>query len=531
MPSHVNPLYSSLLFLAGIISLSVFLFALKRRKETACSIPLASYALANLVWSFTYAIHWTNLPRPSEFFWIDMSYFGVVFTAPAFLYFTLCYAREKHVFLKSRKGLLFMSIIPALILILLWTDPWFGFFFDGKRESGVYFIYDGGLGFWLTMAWIYIIDILSLFFIFRAIVRYPNQYKRQIGLVVLGAFFPVAGSFLGISGNFPLKNIDISPISLSLTGAVVALAVFRYNFLDLMPISRDVIFETHRDAILVLDNRHRVVDANQYAQSIFQRDSLMGVSISELQARLPSLPLIKFSATEERFEFICSGDHEIIFEVLISPLGKEERKETAGYILSLHDITRRKEAERALKARLEKIEALRDQLREESIRDPLTNLYNRRYLHEILSHALPRAERDNTTLAFSLFDIDHFKNFNDQYGHDIGDEVLRVFSKTITDNARQGDIAFRFGGEEFLLLISGAKRGDVKRRINEIRKIVEKSTFIPADESVRVTFSAGIATFPEDGRDMDTLFKVADRRLYLAKEAGRNRVYDWRNEI
>ena len=503
--------------------------AFRRRKTISCARLMALYALTNVIWSFTYALHWTSMPRPNEFFWVDMTYVGVVFVGVTFLAFALCYTGWRD-YLKKRNFAL-LSVIPVLTLFFLATDPWLGFFFAGKRVSGTSVIYDGGVGFWLFIIYMYGLVLLSFLIILQAVFRFPKKYQKQIVMILMGILAPIMINALTFLGFSPFPELDLTPITFSLTGIFFAIGIFRYNFLDLMPVSRDIVFETHRDAILVLDKQHRVVDANEYALEIFRQEmgeALIGSSLSELQRSVPSLPIIRLGNQEERVEF--SLNEEVFQEMLISPLNNQV-DDIAGFIVTLHDISIQKRSEQIildaneeLRVRLEKIQTLQSQLREEAIRDPLTGLFNRRYLHEVLLQFLEPASKRFRIISFALLDIDHFKQVNDTYGHGIGDEVLVNFSKFLLENTRQDDTVCRFGGEEFMVVLLNATKNEAIIRAENWQRDLAARQLSRTAVDVRVSFSCGIVSFPQDGQDMDSLFKKADDLLYQAKAAGRNRV-------
>jgi diguanylate cyclase (GGDEF)-like protein/PAS domain S-box-containing protein len=166
---------------------------------------------------------------------------------------------------------------------------------------------------------------------------------------------------------------------------------------------------------------------------------------------------------------------------------------------------------------------LRETLRNQAIRDGLTGLYNRRYLEETLERELSRNKRQGTHLGVIMLDLDHFKEYNDTYGHHAGDELLCALGQLIQDQIRHEDIACRYGGEEFLLIIPGAPREIVLERAHElnlsVRGLHKQSPSLRA-----ITVSAGVALFPAHGASGRELIKAADAALYQAKEAGRDRV-------
>jgi diguanylate cyclase (GGDEF)-like protein/PAS domain S-box-containing protein len=169
--------------------------------------------------------------------------------------------------------------------------------------------------------------------------------------------------------------------------------------------------------------------------------------------------------------------------------------------------------------------ALRDTLRSQSIRDPLTGLYNRRYMEESMERELHRAARAGTPVGVIQVDLDNFKTFNDSFGHAAGDAVLRAFGGCARSLVRAEDIACRYGGEEFTFIIPGADRASAAQRAEALRAAVEGlSTEARGQTLGGITLSAGVAAFPGDAGTIDHLLHAADAALYQAKRAGRNRV-------
>jgi len=177
-----------------------------------------------------------------------------------------------------------------------------------------------------------------------------------------------------------------------------------------------------------------------------------------------------------------------------------------------------------LKANLEEIGALQDKLSYQAIRDPLTSLFNRRFMEEALLTELAQADRQGSTISIIMLDIDHFKQFNDTYGHQAGDRILQVLGGLLSSSIREGDIACRYGGEEFVLIMPGANLENTFQRTEQIRKKFRELTLQRSSKFEEpVTLSAGIAIYPIHARDRDGILNLADRALYQAKAQGRNR--------
>jgi diguanylate cyclase (GGDEF)-like protein/PAS domain S-box-containing protein len=168
---------------------------------------------------------------------------------------------------------------------------------------------------------------------------------------------------------------------------------------------------------------------------------------------------------------------------------------------------------------------LRQTLRIQSIRDPLTGLFNRRYMEETINREIPRATRYQRPLGIILFDIDHFKNFNDSFGHPAGDTVLSTLGEFVRAHVRSEDIPCRYGGEEIVLILPDAPLEVTLARAEDIRTGVSELRLDYHGKSLgELAISLGVAVFPRHGATGDSLLRAADEALYRAKERGRNRV-------
>ena len=168
---------------------------------------------------------------------------------------------------------------------------------------------------------------------------------------------------------------------------------------------------------------------------------------------------------------------------------------------------------------------LQDKLRQQAIRDPLTNLYNRRFMEETLENTISRAARNDSSVALLMMDMDHFKRFNDTFGHDAGDYVLKTVAKRIINNIRNQDIACRFGGEEMAILLPETDQEGAEQIADKICRTIRQLHLefnnMPLGQ---LTASIGVATFPLHSANSTELLKSADTALYQAKKNGRDQV-------
>src|SRR5690348_4970879 len=160
----------------------------------------------------------------------------------------------------------------------------------------------------------------------------------------------------------------------------------------------------------------------------------------------------------------------------------------------------------------------------QTMRDPLTGLYNRRALEESLHRELARARRRSDPIGVIAIDADHFKLINDSHGHEAGDAVLRALARLLLESVREDDIACRLGGEEFVVVLPGMEREGTLQRAEAIRLAIQRMRVPVGSETLQLTASLGVAVFPGHGESEADLLRAADSAVYGAKAAGRNRV-------
>jgi diguanylate cyclase (GGDEF)-like protein len=182
------------------------------------------------------------------------------------------------------------------------------------------------------------------------------------------------------------------------------------------------------------------------------------------------------------------------------------------------------QANEQLQAQLMEIQRLQGQLREQAIRDPLTNLYNRRYMQETFERELASAQRHQQAVTVIMMDIDHFKRLNDTYGHKAGDLMLQALGDLLRNETRDYDVACRYGGEEFVVIMPGARVETARPRAEQLRSQFADLHLEFSGMVLQATISVGVAIFPLHGETSDALLRAADQALYAAKAGGRDRV-------
>lgn len=276
----------------------------------------------------------------------------------------------------------------------------------------------------------------------------------------------------------------------------------------------------------------------------FTRDEVIGSSIQDnitplgqeiLQEQLHQRQAIEMAnqqggALKYEIPMRHKNDGEVWIEVSSVPVYASDGR-IKGYQGIGRDVSARKQQEAQL---LQSHQQLENQLRqaatektalqELATRDGLTGLYNRRYLNDALPRECARARRDGQPLALIMFDLDHFKQVNDQYGHAAGDEVLKTLAELLKKGVRESDLICRYGGEEFVAVMPNMSASQAWTRVESWRQQLQEMVIVVADFRIHITLSAGMAVFPEHGDNPDQLLTRADEMLYQSKEQGRNRI-------
>ncbi|MCC6299627.1 MAG: diguanylate cyclase [Anaerolineales bacterium] len=508
----------------GLVALGVTLA--RWRSHGAMSLILLLGGLS--AWSLAYAFHWASREPQWKFFWLNMTYFGVV-TVPAALFIFAFRYTGKDAWITPARLALFL-IEPVAALILAWTDPQTGWFFAGKRALTDSVLFDGTPLFWFHVLYSYGLLLTATGVLFFHGLRSRRRHRRQIGIFLVSLLLPWAVNILGMSGLMPFRDIDFTPIVFTFTAIVILYNMLSQRWLDIRPIARDTLVDNMEECLIVADNHDRIVDFNASANAFFSQTLEVGHSLEALMTRWS--PLLKQYQNVEQLdaEIESEKNPSRFYELRVRPI-RDRRNELIGRLFLWHNITARKETERALQnanqelqTRINEIEGLQGQLRDQSIRDALTGVYNRRYLDETLEREFERAKREDKPLTVAIIDLDDFKSVNDTFGHSVGDLTLQQIAKFFLVYTRKSDIVCRYGGEEFVVVMPGLDSEIALTRAAGWRKAIEELNIESPKGSFQVTVSIGVAVYPHHAASLEALLRAADDALYSAKRDGKNRV-------
>ncbi len=515
------------IFLIVAFAACLFLLALAwRYRQARGSTALLIMLMGETLWIFFYVLQLWGFPHPfpDPYFWSKLTFLGVVMVPASFLAWSSIYT-QRDAWL-GKTAIVLLLVEPVVFNAMIWTDPWHGWFSGSFKTTGQL-----GIAFTLHTLYSYLLIFAGVAMQVRNLFQIQPAYRLQAYLLILALPVSIFSNILTIAFIETIK-LDFSPIGFLVVAAALTYAQVRHKLFDILPVARHKVVDDMRDGLVVLDQDNRIIDINPAAKFILatsmkEARGLLAQAVIPIWNKLIERPFDQEQKTIEVTTDSGVVRHiDVEMSVMLNRLGQP-----AGRLVLLRDVTRIKNIEKALRetneellARIHEIEKLQEQLKEQAIRDPLTDLYNRRFLHETLEQELIRAERTKEPISLALIDLDHFKNINDTFGHDAGDFVLKALAKCLTQKMRQSDVACRYGGEEFLIIMPGAPLAVATTRIDSLRETFSAKTTVVGSHQITATFSAGLAAYPVSGKNENELLLAADKALYEAKAAGRNRV-------
>ncbi len=512
------------------------LFMVWPRRNAVGGAALTGLLVAMLWWTLTTGLEQMVVGVNAKVTLSALSYPGAV-SVPVFFFVFCVQYTESDSWLPRPQWLLW--VVPVFSVVAAFTNGWHHQLWTAfEPQPGNALLYLHGPLFWLMIGYSYLLLMAGVLVVILAFSRHDRAYLGQFGSVLIFALFPILGSLMYVMGLSPVPGMDPTPILFAITAAGLAWALLRQGLLSVIPIAQETVLHNLHDGVLVLDAAQRVAMVNQACCDwLGLRGNLVGKPAGILLQPWPAL-LRAINGEIEDQEVLL--DHPVQRYVdLRRAVVSDDRGRVRGQVLVLRDINdlRRsdmelREANAKLTTQLATIQTLQDGLREQALRDSLTGLYNRRYLEETIGRELARAQRNHESLCLLMIDLDHFKTLNDEHGHAAGDQVLRWFGDLIRTKLRPGDIACRYGGEEFVLIMPSAPLQGGLVRADEIRQAFRQLVRTASANSYgEVTLSAGVAVFPDDARTASELRRKADAALYVAKRTGRDKAVAYSAQI
>jgi diguanylate cyclase (GGDEF)-like protein len=521
-------LYTAIYLSATLIAAAAIALAWKRRSAPGGG-PFLLMLISALLWCFFDAVESASIGIPAHVFWAQLAYFGNMPIAVFFFLFTVEYTGRRHL---PGWAIGALMAVPAAGLVAAATNGlhqlvWTGFTIVPGGMNLV--MYSHGWFAFVISLYALMVAIVGAALLTGFALRSKTPYRRQ-SLALLGAvLLPLLAEIAYISNPEILPGVDPS-VTMALSGALMAVGLVRFRLLDLVPVARERLVENMEHGLLVLDAEHRILDSNPATGRMLgaSRDGWTGADVRSALSSWPEMAdcLAGLACDDEATLISPSGR-----SVSVSRVALEERRgHLGGTMVTLRDSTAQAETQAKLQEmnadlheRVLQVEELQEELREQAIRDPLTGLFNRRYLDATLEREIGRAQREGYPVSIVMIDVDFFKRINDEHGHPAGDQVLRFLGAQLRAGLRTGDIACRYGGDEFLMVLPNTRVVSARARAEEWRTAVHDSSVYWMEWREATTLSLGVASFPENGSSDAEVMAAADAALYSAKEGGRNR--------
>lgn len=521
-------IFGAILVINSIFAITTIVL-ITRKFDVAGRDALIMMLCSLAIWSFAYAMITFSNDLETKKFWLRVENVGILSQPVFWIIFILGYSRQGRAL--NWVYIALLSIVPAVSMMMIASDRWFHLYYSSvKLLDGNYgpLVIERGPWYGVAVFQAYALDLIATILLIWRFIQFRNIFRTQLVFLIVAALIPLFTNvgYQVVSIFLPslFLPVDLTPISFTISISLISSGIFRTRLLDLVPIARDVVMEHIPEMVFVVDAHDRVLDVNTVAEKWLgmTRDQIIGKDPIEIFGKWPEL-YNRFLTTEKtREEVKIYGDPPLTLEVVITPLYNNEK--INGRVVLAYDITKRKQLELDLKAKIIEIDSLRVQLQDQAIRDSLTGVFNRRFLAEALEREIAKANREDMPISIVMMDVDHFKSFNDTYGHKCGDAVLRDLAGFLTKNSRHGDIVCRYGGEEFVILMPEASFQNAFDRAQSWQQAYASKTIEYEDKALKVTFSAGVASYPQHGPNGETILHAADHALYESKSNGRNRV-------
>ena len=507
--------YITLVVISGVLNLFLGIYVyLKRHLYSNLYILFILNMAAKTIYCFGYAFSLTSSTLAQIRFWSVVQYCGMPFAPALGVLFVLKYLGYKI----KKWHVATLMAFPALALLANATNEFHHLHYKVYKVhetlGAPYNYIEVGPSYIVMGTFILVCFIISLLLLFSRLNDAGKSYRTQIWSLIMAHLIPMVTSFLYLIGVTP-PGIDPVPMVVGITSILMWWAIESTRLLTIMPVAKDAIFQSISDGVLVLDKPGRLVEYNTSCQRMFPglNRSLFGQPLEAIWKAMfgPSSRVPEPGDQAQELEVNVAEPEERVYQIRLSPLIESENRSSKGTVMIISDITEFKRMQRMLERH--------------AYYDDLTQILNRRAFFERCEKSVGQAEKENFRLTAILFDIDHFKQINDTYGHHAGDQVLLHVARTCEACLPPDALFARYGGEEFVIALFGraAKEGcEIAEQMRQ--KIAEQPVWVDG-VVIHATSSFGVAdTIEPSAGSLQRLLHAADMALYEAKRGGRNQV-------
>ena len=442
----------------------------------------------------------------------ELKYVGLAMMVPMALLFVVCTYEPK---IKITATRILLVMLPSVVTFLLvWTNRFHHLMWSGMGLEPwgaiIGIELDYGPGFWAFLVYNYALLVTMTVILIRRIVDGSRMIRCQTTGILVAVLLGWGANIVNITRIPPTDRFDPTPISFLVLAAVLALNFARHSFLDMLPATKGRVFENLADAVIMYDHAGRVVEINTAAERLFRTNRIDAIGKPFAKLFHDMVEEDGDHANTKSREVTIPNPHGGEPHVYDARLNKirDIRGLSIGGAVVFHDITERKRLER--------------RLNHLALTDELTGTSNRRHFIELAQNEFARARRHVRSLVMFMLDLDHFKQINDDYGHEAGDLVLIEVVQGCEESLRAGEALGRIGGEEFAAILPDTDLQSAAIVAERIRNRIENIDVVHNGRSIAVTTSIGMAELSAADGNVQDLLNRADAALYQAKSAGRN---------
>lgn len=473
------------------------------------------------IWIIAQGMEMAAQVLPVKLFWANIQYLPISLTSVTFLFMSMQFTGyDKWIVKRWHRS--FFLIMPVIMNILIWTDG-----ITGWLRHDVHLNTDGPFStvektfspfFYVFAAYNYVILLFTIFILISSLKGKLTIYRKQTVFLLVALILPFISIVLHNIG-VDIYGVDSTPAVFGLCAIIIFYGIFRYKLFDVVPIAHSLIISSMKIGMIVLDQDGRLLDVNPAAKKILNiaSDDVIGHSLeSELNCCTEMLRIFR-EGKETVYEMDCQSDgRSCYYEISFMHVTGFD-KAFIGWLIQIYDITGRKNTELIVKYAAQ--------------HDPLTGLPNRDYFKSLFDEKLNAVKANNGKLAVAYVDLDNYKNINDKYGHDVGDNVLSIVARRLQETLDEKAAVSRIGGDEYIAVLPGSGNDEDISLIGDKILGSLRETIRYEQVSLNITASVGFSIYPDDGDEYEVLIKKADQAMYNAKSNNKNSYCRYRNNI
>ncbi|MCZ3364581.1 sensor histidine kinase [Methanobacterium veterum] len=420
---------------SAFIILSLGIYSYKKRSSTLHTYFIF-FMISIFLWCLGAGMEFFSIAIWAKVFWIKVTYFGVATVAPLWFIFVLNYANYEKYLKPTYIRLLFL--IPAIIIIMAFTNEWHGLLWPNiiptSSQPGAVLIYEHGPIFFINMIYSFSLTIIGLIILIKTLIKSSRKYRQQISILIMVGLIPLIFSSLYAFHVLPIVGLDFSPFALVIAGMLLALSIFKFHFLDILPVAHKILFKNMVNGVLVFDDNEKLMEVNSAASLIGISQEDINRNADEVFGKFEELKSVYMARKSESEVFLGEPLNQWI-QAQITPIYDDEDI-FQGHLLIIQDINKRKKLEDELKKSLEEKDLMMKEIHHRvknnfMIIQSLLQLQSRHINDEDVLEIFKESQNRIKSMAFvhqRLYQHDNLKkiNFGD-YPETLASDIFKSY--------------------------------------------------------------------------------------------------------